>query len=128
MIIWIILGLLISNYIIGYLIQNNKSRVLTYYEFPGHDTIVMFHAAIGEEFMFRIAPYLLFPDFWTIRFVISTILFSSLHSIPFFMKSSNIKLYYTLLIVGSTFIMGCSLSVLESYLHSQKVKIKKCLF
>mgnify|MGYP003816538743 CR=1 FL=1 len=86
----------------------------------------MFHAAIGEEFVFRIVPSLLFRDFWIMRFVISAVVFSGLHSIPFFTKSINTTLYETLLTVGSTFIMGCVLSMLESYFTSPIIWYMVC--
>lgn len=65
-----------------YLKNKNGGKRLVYLTLPPVDYIVIFNAAVGEEFIFRILPHLIVEQYYEIRLVISSIIFGLLHGIP----------------------------------------------
>lgn len=108
---------LLLSLIVNYAVSKQKNILLQCYNFPKSDYIVLFHAAIGEEVIFRIAPSLIFPDCYTTRLFISTFVFSSLHSLPYF-SGSRVTLSEMIMAVNSTFMLASLMMILEKYMPS----------
>lgn len=104
------------SFIIFQLISNNKQKINIPFLLPTNDNFVIMSCACGEEFLFRIFPNLLFPDYYFIRYLISCVLFSLLHIMPYF--SNKKTLSETIVVVYFTFMMGFLFSTLQSTMNN----------
>lgn len=111
-----LINLFVSGCVLIYSLWSAKRRYFRHYRIPKFDYVVSFHAAIGEEFVFRILPSLLFPDYTMTRMIISCVVFSGLH---FLSLTSVAKLNQNMIgieianRVVAAFYMGYLLSILE---------------
>lgn len=60
-------------------IKNKLDVKSSYFKFPATNYIIVFNAAIGEEFIFRILPHLISSNHFEIRVLFSSLIFGLLH-------------------------------------------------
>lgn len=112
----IIIFALVLCFIMNRVLSDDSVTLLYYYLVPKDDLIVIFHAAIGEEVIFRILPSVLIPEYWYIRLIISSIVFSTMHGIPYF--TANVKIKTILKKLNATFFLGAFLFLLSGYMST----------
>ena len=96
---------------------NKNRKKIVYLTFPSLDYFVVFHAAVGEEFIFRILPHLVFASNFEMRLIISSIIFGLLHAIPLIGSNQVSRDEIILTIVNATNI-GLSLIMIEKLFSS----------
>jgi membrane protease YdiL (CAAX protease family) len=95
--------------------ESKSKHIINYAElagFIGIDSFLIFHAAVGEEFIFRILPDLFQVNVY-IRLFISSIVFGALHSISILRESCRYKWKEKLHQSCGTAVFGSLLSLIQ---------------